>query len=77
MANKVPEDMLRTRVRYATPARLSNRPQAALPSGNIEFSTEGRGRPTPLRDTFQITEPEARALRTDLDLVLAAAESNE
>ena len=50
---------------------------ARLPSDNIEFSTEGNGHATPLRDTFQITEPEARALRTDLDLVLAAAESKE
>ena len=46
---------------------------ARLPSGNIEFSTEGAGPGTPLRDTFQITEPEARALSTDLDVVLAAA----
>ena len=50
---------------------------ARLPSGNIEFSTEGSGSATPLRDTFQITEAEARALRTDLDLVLAAVESDE
>ena len=42
---------------------------ARLPSGNIEFSTEGPG--TPMRDTFQITEPEARALRDDLDVALA------
>jgi hypothetical protein len=50
---------------------------ARLPSGNIEFSTEAAGPGTPLRGTFQITEPEARTLRTDLDLLLATVESGE
>jgi hypothetical protein len=44
---------------------------ARLPSGNIEFATEGVSPGTPLRDAFQITESEARALRDDLDVVLA------
>ena len=50
---------------------------ARLPSGNIELSTEGTGPGTPLRNTFQITEPEARALHADLDTVLASAGSGE
>jgi hypothetical protein len=46
---------------------------ARLPSGSIEFSTEGPG--TPMRDTFQISESEARALRDDLDVALGSGSS--
>jgi hypothetical protein len=48
---------------------------ARLPSGNIEFTAEGIGHGSPPRDTFQITEPEARALRADLDGVLGSTDA--
>ena len=45
---------------------------ARLSSGNIECTTEGVGPGTPPRDVFQITEPEPRAFRDDLDVVLGS-----
>jgi hypothetical protein len=44
---------------------------ARLPSGNIEFTTVATVAGSPSRETFQITEAEASALRTKLDAVLA------
>ena len=43
---------------------------AHRPSGNIEFSPQGPGPGSLLRDTLQIAEPDARALHADLDVVL-------